>query len=335
MALYDYGNGDAGLFVFPGTASLDDGSTQPYGSWFTPQPRWFWPSATKVTSGDFNGDKSNDFLALYDYGNGAAGLFVFPGGGEPYRVWYTGTGGFWPSVAKITAGDFNDDGLTDVLALYDYGNESAGLWIFPGTAGRWEGASSPYRVWYTGPQGFDVKRAKLAGGDFNLDGRDDLVALYDYGNAEAGLWVFPGTPAVGDGSSNPYMVWNTLPGNFDVAAVRHTDLDDINADGVPDFIAITDTVVNRFSGTTGSGGSATIRGEYATIPNLENRTKIIVGDYNGNGVADIIFLRDLGNNGSASLSVLVGGAQTTPSRPVVRVWYTGPGGFWPNVTKVA
>jgi hypothetical protein len=334
MAMYDYGNGEAGLFVFPGTARIEDGSTQPQGTWFT-EPRNFWPSVTKVTSGDFNGDGRSDFLAMYDYGNGAAGLFVFPGGaGDPYRVWYAPPGNFWLSASKITSGDFNHDGKADVLALYDYGNESAGLWVFPGTTGRSDGASDPYRVWFTGRGGFDVNRAKIAGGDFNLDGRDDLVALYDYGNSEAGLWVFPGTPNVGDGSSNPYMVWNVPAGHFNVGAVRHTDIDDINGDGIVDFLAITDTVVNRFSGTTASGTNATIRGEYSTIPAVNGQGKIIVGDYDGNGVADIIFLRDHGG-GSASLAVLSGGYESTPPRPVVRVWYTGAGGFWPSVTKTA
>src|SRR5690349_2534503 len=64
-AMYDYGNGEAGLFVFPGTARIEDGSTQPQGVWFA-EPRKFWPSATKVTSGDFNGDGRSDFLAMYD-----------------------------------------------------------------------------------------------------------------------------------------------------------------------------------------------------------------------------------------------------------------------------
>jgi len=334
MAMYDYGNGEAGLFVFPGTARIEDGSTQPQGIWFG-GPGTFSPSVTKATSGDFNGDGRSDYLAMYDYGNGEAGLFVFPGGGGSYyRVWHVGPGNFWLSAMKITSGDFNGDGRADVLALYDYGNESASLWVFPGTTGTSDGASNPAEVWSTGPGGFDVNRAKIAGGDFNRDGRDDLVALYDYGNSEAGLWVFPGTPNAGPGASNPYLVWNVSPGNFNVGAVRHTDIDDINGDGIVDFLAITETVVNRFSGTTGSGPNATIRGEYSTVPSINGQGKIIVGDYDGNGVADVIFLRDHGG-GSASLAVLSGGLESTPPRPVVRVWYTGPGNFWPSVMKVA
>jgi hypothetical protein len=334
MALYDYGNGSAGLFVFPGTARIEDGSTQPQSIWSTGAGN-FWPSATKVTSGDFNGDGRSDLLALYDYGNGSAGLFVFPGGGgDAYRVWYAPAGNFWPSVTSITAGDFNHDGRADVLALYNYGNASAGLWVFPGTTGTSDGASNPYRVWYTSAGNFDVGRAKIASGDFNLDGTDDLVALYDYGNSRAGLWVFPGTPNVGDGSSNPYEVWEVPAGNFNAGAVRDVDVDDINGDGIVDFLAITDTVINRFGGTSASGPTATIRGEYSSYPSLNNQAKIVVGDYDGNGVADVIFLRDLGS-GSASLSVLSGGYESTPPRPIVRVWYTGPGNFWPSVTKVA
>ncbi|HWO25105.1 MAG TPA: M57 family metalloprotease [Kofleriaceae bacterium] len=59
------------------------------------------------------------------------------------------------------SGDFNGDGKVDLLALYDYGSAAAGLWVFPGTTGTTNGASAPYRVWYTGPGNFDVNRAKL------------------------------------------------------------------------------------------------------------------------------------------------------------------------------
>lgn len=62
---------------------------------------------------------------------------------------------------KVTAGDFDHNGKGDVMALYDYGSGSAGLFVFPGTTGRVDGSSTPYRVWNPGPGSFDLRLARV------------------------------------------------------------------------------------------------------------------------------------------------------------------------------
>ncbi len=106
------------------------------------------------------------------------------------------------------SGDFTGDGRADVMAMYDYGSGRAGLWIFPGTDARGDGSTAPYRVWYEGRTGYwSQPLTKLTAGDFTGDGRADVMAMYDYGSGRAGLWIFPGTDARGDGSTAPYRVW--------------------------------------------------------------------------------------------------------------------------------
>ncbi len=326
LAIYDYGGGEAGLFVFPGTKNIEDGATQDRSAWWVNRGN-FWPSVTKVTSGDFNGDGKNDFLALYDYGGGEAGLFVWPGstgGTADYSPWWTGRGNFEVPRAKITTGDLNNDGYDDLLALYDYGGGEVALWVFPGGTG----STDPYYAWGASGGSFNAGSAKVAGGDFNLDGIDDLVVINDQGGRTR-IWVFPG----GSGFPNPYEVWNVAAGSFNVGAVRHLDTDDINGDGVNDLLAITDSTVFRFSGTRGSGAGATQLAVYTNLPAGFGNQRIIVGDYDGNGFADLIFLRDHGG-GAASLWVIPG-ALPPLQQYAQRVQYITPGNFWPSVTKVA
>ncbi|MEV4759683.1 VCBS repeat-containing protein [Micromonospora sp. NPDC049559] len=334
-ALYDYGNASSGLFVLPGTQKIEDAATQPYRVWFA-GPGNFGANVTKLAAGDFTGDGLSDVLALYDYGGGEAGLFVFPGTAgrgdgatDAYRVWWVPRGNFWPSAMKITAGDVTGDGKADLLAFYDYGNADTGLFVFPGTSAVGDGATDPYLAWQSGRGNFNMNAAKIAAGDFTGDGRADLLALYDYGNGAAGLWVYPGT----SGAMNPYRVWYVPANNFNVGSVRTVDTDDINGDGVVDFLAVTDNAVFRFGGTAQAGDGATQAGVYAQLPTQFGQAKVVVGDYDANGFADLIFLLDHGG-GSASAWVL-SGAVPPQNQILYRVWYTGPGNFWPSAVKVA
>jgi hypothetical protein len=73
---------------------------------------------------------------------------------------------------------------------------------------------------------------------------------------------------------------------------------------------------------------------YARNPLPLSRGQTIVGDYDGNGRADVITLFDWGN-GSAELFVLPSGIPNFNDRIWQSVWYVDVGNFWPSVMKVA
>jgi FG-GAP-like repeat len=370
---YAGGNGDLGAQLLdarpgdglsPYSATLRPGQswTSPEGFVFTAGAAGSTSAALTVTrgpasvpasagggvSGDFNGDGLSDTMALYDYGSSAAGLWVFPGttgrtdaSSVPYRVWYRGPGSFNVNRAKVTAGDFNHDGLTDVLALYDYGSSAAGLWVFPGTTGRTDGSSVSYRAWYRGPGSFNLNLAKVTAGDFNRDGLADVLALYDYGSSAAGLWVFPGTTGRTDTSSVSYRAWYRGPGTFSVGRAK-VSAGDFNHDGFGDLIALYDygsasAGLFVFPGTTGrTDTSSTPYRAWFRGPNsfTVNNAKITAGDFNRDGFADLMAIYDYGS-GSAGLWVFPGTTGRTDGSSIpYRAWFRGPNSFTVNNAKI-
>jgi hypothetical protein len=97
---------------------------------------------------------------LYDYGNGRARLWSMdasgPGADEPLMAWFW-NGGFDASRAKITSGDYNEDGKEEIGILYDYGNGRARLWSMDASG---PGADEPLMAWFWNG-GFDAARAKV------------------------------------------------------------------------------------------------------------------------------------------------------------------------------
>jgi hypothetical protein len=173
------------------------------------------PVVSSMAAGDFNGDGKDDVAALYNYGSGTSGLWIFQSTGTGFtpRLWWkSGLGAFnWANV-KLTAGDFNGDGRDDVAALYNYGSGTSGLTIFRSTGTGF----TPRLWWKSGLGGFNWANVKLTAGDFNGDGRDDVATLYNYGSGTSGLTIFRST---GTGFT-PRLWWKSGLGGFNWANVK-------------------------------------------------------------------------------------------------------------------
>ncbi|MFF8451399.1 transglycosylase family protein [Streptomyces leeuwenhoekii] len=118
---------------------------------------WNW-DRSKATSGDFDGDGKTDVGVLYDNGRTEDGrnqsaLWTFTSTGtdftNPSRKWESGTGSWNSDASKVTAGDFNGDGKTDIGVLYNYGRQDdgtnrTGLWKFTSTG---TGFNAPSMSW--------------------------------------------------------------------------------------------------------------------------------------------------------------------------------------------
>lgn len=207
--LYNYGNANTGLWLFD--LDEDTGSFTPHLMWASGWGNFDW-SRAQLVSGDFNGDGVIELGAFYDYGNSNTGFFVFePGSGyAPQLKWFSGPGNFDLARGKITAGDFDGDGITEPAILYNYGNSNTGLWIFDRDEST--GLFAPHLMWSSGWGNFDWLRAKVSSGDLNGDGETEVAALYDYGNNNTSLFLF--------GSQKQYKpesIWNSGAGNWNLA----------------------------------------------------------------------------------------------------------------------
>ncbi|MFE5985963.1 FG-GAP repeat domain-containing protein, partial [Streptomyces wedmorensis] len=133
---------------------------------------WNW-DRSKLTAGDFDGDGKADVGVLYDNGQtedsrNVSALWTFTSTGSdftnPSKKWDSGTGSWNSDTSKLTAGDFNGDGKTDIGVLYGYGvqddgSNRTGLWKFTSTGTDF---ANPVMSWDSaGQTSWNWKASKL------------------------------------------------------------------------------------------------------------------------------------------------------------------------------
>ena len=289
------GNGDGGFMPVGSPVAVGSG---PFG----------------VAVGDFNGDGHADLaVANTDtntvsilLGNGSGGFTSSP----PVAV---GTTPYFVAV-----GDFNGDGIAD-LAVTNFSSNNVSILLGDGTGGFAQAPGSPVAA---GTRPYDV-----AVGDFNGDGIADLAVTNQatsnvtilLGNGAGGFAQAPGSPVAagsfpgpltvqdfnGDGHADLAVVNITsdnvsiLLGNGDgtfaqasgspvAVGIQPNDIaaGDFNGDGiidlaVPDFESNTVTILIG----NGTGGFAQASGSPIAVGNAPYA--VAVGDFNGDGIADL------------------------------------------------
>ena len=179
-----------------------------------------WNSMTSIVSpGDFSGDGRADILAR----NSAGALWLYRG---------NGTGGFsagiqigngWNTMNAIFGpGDFNNDGRIDLAARNAAGNLY--LYFGNGTGGFFPGNVQIGNGWNT-------MNSIVAPGDFNGDGKVDLVARDAAGN----LFLYRGDGGTGFLGKvkigNGWNTMNSITANGDFNGDRKADLTARDASG--------------------------------------------------------------------------------------------------------
>ncbi|MFG2294988.1 FG-GAP-like repeat-containing protein [Streptomyces sp. NPDC048603] len=229
--VYDYGSDDTALYTLAGKA--DGGFAAPLLAYETGVGNWRY-SQSQWVAGDFNNDGRDDLAALYDYGNGQNAMFTFLGQADGTFVQLgksaASPAGSWePSKAKLVAGDFNGDKRDDVAFFYDHGGSTGAHTFLSKADGSFDYS---FGSWRSAQGGWYWNESKQVAGDFNGDGRDDILAVYGFGYGTVTAYTLLGKPD--GGFADPVASWTRSPGNWEFNKSRIT-AGDYNGDGRADL----------------------------------------------------------------------------------------------------
>jgi len=238
-----------------------------------------------VVVGDFNGDGEPD-LVVANYSAKTVSVLLGNGDGSFQPPVPSASGGTFPQ--SVAAADFNGDGKLDLaVANISASFSCPGAGVLSVLLGNGDGTfQPPLTIRVGGCLRF------VAVGDFNGDGVPDLVSAYGGPHGQGGVVV-----DLGNGDGTFRRAWGIAPGYYSVVAVG--DFDD---DGVLDLAL---GVVNNCQPLPCrnlylGNGDGTFRG-VGLFPGGDIRDSIAVGDFNDDGMQDLVVTHARSNTVSVSL----------------------------------
>lgn len=153
---------------------------------------------------------------------------------------------------------------------------------------------------YTAPTGFQIRTLRPAG-DTNGDGEVDFVVMLQQSLPTIVVQV-----VIASGETGQPL--HTLPQNGLQNEIDAIGIGDVNGDGRSDVLLVANTLLRVFSGQTGQ--------VIASLPGSDYRSAAAIGDFDGNGIADVVVATYSGAAGGCTLSVLRGNnLPTLPGLP--------------------
>ncbi len=268
-------SGPIAILLGAGNGTFTNGTTITTTSPFEP---------TSVVVGDFNGDGKQDLAVLSAAGTGSVNIYLGNGNGTFQAAKNYPVAASTSASRLLAVGDFNRDGVQDLVATNSGLNNVAVL------LGNGDGSFQAPSYYPVGGNPWNV-----VVGDINQDGFLDLAVASD---GSTSVSVLQGN---GNGTFQAYMAVNT--GAQQVGSVA---IGDFNGDGYPD-LATTSAPDNSIyillnKKTATASFQAPVQyvqtdGATATGPYY-----LTIGDFNRDGNLDIISA----NNGNATVGILLG-----------------------------
>ena len=221
---------------------------------------------------DFNGDGRSDVLWRHDDGRLTDWLSTVNGGYAPNSANInTSVATDW-QIAGV--GDFNGDGRDDIMWRHADGRITN--WLGTGSGGFSDNVANAYNAVST-----DWNVAGI--GDFNGDGRDDILWRHDDGRLTD--WL---SSVNGGYLPNSANIYTSVATDWQIAGVG-----DFNGDGRDDIMwRNTDGRITNWLGTATGGFSDNVANAYNGVSTDWQVAGI--GDFNGDGRDDILWRHDHG-----------------------------------------
>jgi hypothetical protein len=232
-----------------------------------------YPEAMDVT--DFNADGKADIVATE----------IEPGGSFRYKVGFSNgtTVSSWETAlawmanpGRTNVGDFNGDGRADIVS------------VEPDGAGKYRyqvgfsGASAEISNWSTVLTGMSLPTF-MAVGDFNKDGKADIVSVEPDG---AGKYRYMLGLSNGAGISS----WSSILSGMSLPT--RMELGDVNADGKADIVGVEEESAGKYRYMFGLSNGTGISSWGSVLTGMSYPHKMSVGDFNGDGKADIVSVEE-------------------------------------------
>jgi hypothetical protein len=261
-----------------------------------------------VAVGDFNGHLGIVTADEGDAQGNGGGVSVLLGNGDgTFQAAVTyglGQAGSRPAARAVAVADLNGDGISDLATANDSDDGSTASVLLGRGDGTFQGAVA-FPVAPVSGQALVSNALSVAAGDFNGDGRQDLIvsnaALLQGGRGDLSqLFLLAGN---GDGTFGAPVGFDSGALPISVAAA------DFNGDGTLD-VAVANDIGGDVSILLGRGdGSFNIA---PTFPAGAGAFSLAQGDFNGDGVPDLV----TANFNDDSISVLLGNGDGTFKAPV-------------------
>jgi len=232
----------------------------------------------KYLSGDFNADGWED-IAIIDvppFGATTANIWVGISDGKSFKLepW-----GSWPAYKemKVLAGDFNGDGKTDIMKfdVPSEGSKETGLWV-----GLSDGKQFQLKKWAAAEMSREMK---VLAGDFNGDGKTDIMKfdVRSSGPARLGLWV-----GLSTGSRFDMSRWATWQTDMYMKVLAG----DFNGDGKTDVMKfdVPPKGHDRLGLWVGLSNGKQFQTSRWAIWQTDKYMKVLAGDFNGDGKTDVM-----------------------------------------------
>jgi hypothetical protein len=225
-------------------------------------------SVRDLAIGDLNGDGINDLMTCQFSGT-MAHAYLGVGDGTYAAPLVTDLGFNWSLYLQTP--DLNADGIPDLVIVQGLFTNNGTVRSFLGL-GDGQFSAKAARYIPPDPRGLTI-------GDLDDDGTPDVI-VPTWGHSISSPGKLTVTYGSGSGSFHQTLM---LDYDYSTDAV----IEDVNGDGIQDIVSTSDTFTEEYT-HLGLGSRSFAGAFYADSPLIDDIYRIASGDFNGDGIADLI-----------------------------------------------